>query len=186
MKKYRNKYRNGTCRLQPWDYRNEGSYFITICSKDRLHYFGEVIDGEMNLNEIGKLAKQFWMEIPKHFPFVALGNFIVMPNHTHGVLTIKNRINKENNPSPNPTPKSSNCESTIKSRMSEISPKSGSIGIIVNQYKRIVTINARKIDPDFGWQSRFHDHIIRNSIAFQRIQNYIENNPQKWNEDRFK
>jgi putative transposase len=63
--------------------------------------------------------------------------------------------------------------------------KPGTIGVIINQYKRMVTIQNRKINPNFAWQSNYHDHIIRNSIAFENIQNYIENNPAQWKEDRF-
>ena len=89
--KFRNKYRIASARLKNWDYGRNASYFITICTKNRAHFFGEVnpITHEMQLTEIGKLADKFWMEIPIHFPFVQLGEFVVMPNHTHGILIIK-------------------------------------------------------------------------------------------------
>ena len=70
-------------------------------------------------------------------------------------------------------------------QMAKISPKPGSISTIIRSYKSVVSKNARKIDPYFGWQSRFHDHIIRNNISFNKIQNYITNNPLMWNEDKF-
>lgn len=91
--KYMNKYRIQSARLQNWDYGSNGAYFITICTANRLHYFGDVVQisesgGIMQLTETGKLAQKFWMEIPDHFNFVKLGNFVIMPNHVHGILII--------------------------------------------------------------------------------------------------
>lgn len=118
------------------------AYFITICTQNRECYFGAIVDKNMILSEIGTIVQTFWKEIPTHFPFVELGEFVVMPNHMHGI-------------------------------------------IIINQYKRICTIHSRKIHADFGWQSRFHDHIIRNDESFQRISEYIQNNPVNWHTDKF-
>ena len=92
MDKFKNKYRIPSARLQSWDYGSNGSYFITICTKNREHYFGEILDGEMQLNETGNLAEQYWIEIPDHFPFIELGNFVVMPNHVHGILIIQKSV----------------------------------------------------------------------------------------------
>ena len=214
MKKFKNKYRISSTRLQSWDYRNKGAYFITICTANRNHFFGDVENGEMQLNEIGQLADKFWKEIPDHFPFVKLGNFVIMPDHTHGILIIDKPV--EDTPKLGVSTDLSGSISTDPSQPSTTDPsqpssidpsgpiskdsspskktnggknekwKSGSIGVIINQYKRAVTIKARKINPKFEWQSRFHDHIIRNSTAFERIQNYIENNPVKWGEDKSK
>ena len=261
--KFKNKYRIPSNRLKNWDYGNNAAYFITICTQNREHYFGEIKNGEMQLNELGENATRFWLDIPKHFPFIELGNFVVMPNHTHGILIIDKTPNNTNNgcgitknvvvnecygtngtckcngengmvgrenenvdtpklgvsnteyastpypstivpPSPptiasapQPTQTPFNISSPI-----HISPikkesqkpknggqneqwKPGTIGVIINQYKRIVTINNRKINATFKWQSNYHDHIIRNSFSFEKIQNYIEKNPSNWNEDKF-
>jgi putative transposase len=99
MAKFQNKYRITTTRLQNWDYGSNGAYFITICTHNREHYFGEIISNNtssnveqfMQLNEIGLLAKKYWLEIPKQFPYVELGNFVIMPDHTHGILIINHR-----------------------------------------------------------------------------------------------
>jgi REP element-mobilizing transposase RayT len=206
--KFRNKYRIPSNRLKNWDYGRNSAYFITICTKNREHFFGEINNGKMQLNELGKNAIQFWMEIPNHFPFIELGNFVVMPNHTHGILII-------DKPSPPPAEMPNLGISTISTTPSTDMPKlgiltpttqppspempklgistggkidewkPGTIGVIINQYKRMVTIHNRKINPNFAWQSNYHDHIIRNSISFENIQNYIENNPSKWKEDTF-
>jgi REP element-mobilizing transposase RayT len=183
MDKFKNKYRIPSARLQNWDYSSKGAYFITICTHNRAHLFGEIIGNEMHLNETGQLAEKFWMEIPAHFPFVELGNFVVMPNHFHGILIINESI-----PPPLETPNlgvSTPTPPIKKNGEKNEKWKPNSIGSIINQFKRIVTINARKIHADFAWQSRFHDHIIRDNATFQRIQTYIANNPLNWNKDKF-
>ena len=181
MKKFKNKYRIESFRLKSWDYRNDGSYFITIKTEDKKHFFGKIKDKIMHSNEIGELAEKFWMEIPEHFPFIELGSFVVMPNHTHGILIIENGTSHDKLQSENDL--QSHKTSDIKKRMSEISPKAGSISTIIRSYKSVVSKHARKINPSFGWQAKFHDHIIRNSRSFERIQNYIVDNPENWDED---
>ena len=91
MDKFKNKYRIPSARLLNWDYGSNGAYFITICTKGREHFFGEisnVVIPNMQLNTVGYLAEQYWLAIPAHFPFVELGNFVVMPNHIHGILIV--------------------------------------------------------------------------------------------------
>ena len=238
--KFKNKYRIPSNRLKNWDYSTNAAYFITICTQNREHFFGKIINGEMHLNELGENATRFWLDIPIHFPFIELGNFVVMPNHMHGLLIINKTPNNTNGcgimenvvgngfdcandavgrdgrdvtvgrdggnvdtpklgvstayPSTrSPSHVSSNNNISTKHIETE-KPKNGgkneqwkpgTIGVIINQYKRIVTINNRKINPKFKWQSNYHDHIIRNSFSFENIQNYIEKNPIKWNEDKF-
>ena len=86
--KYKNKYRIKSARLPNWDYGSNGMYFITICTQNRVHFFGKIINKKMQLNEIGEMAEKYWNEIPQHFPFVKLDAFVVMPNHIHGILII--------------------------------------------------------------------------------------------------
>ena len=185
--KFKNKYRISSARLQTWDYSNNGAYFITICTQNRHHFFGHIQNQEMQLSEIGKFAEQYWYEIPNHFPMVELGNFVVMPNHVHGILI----IDKINDESFSESVETRHClVSTIKTNTIIGSSRfqnqgKNTISSIVGSYKSIVTKMSRQINPNFGWQSRFHDHIIRNSKSFENIQNYIEQNPLKWNDDRF-
>lgn len=213
MDKYKNKYRIPSARLQGFDYGRNGAYFITICTQNREHYFGEVLNNEMYLNEIGLIAEKFWLEIPKHFSFVELGNFVVMPNHTHGILIIdkpvetlhrnvsnSNKIISENQILNNQTCISNNeilpqlnqtlrCNVSTNERKNEqmafISPKSGSVSTIIRSYKSVVSKHARLTHADFNWQTRFHDHIIRDAQSFEIIQNYIANNPLNWESDKF-
>ncbi len=88
--KFKNRYRIKSARKLDWDYTNDGWYFVTICTKNMEPFFGNITDGKMNLSEIGKIAKKYWQEIPKHFPFVELNEFIIMPNHIHGIIGINN------------------------------------------------------------------------------------------------
>ena len=189
MDKFNNKYRIPSARLQSWDYGANGTYFITICTKDRQHLFGDVSDGTMQLNELGQLAEKYWVEIPQHFPFIELGNFVVMPNHTHGILI----IDKMDTVLPVDTPNVETLQCNVSTipnankneQMAKISPKSGTISTIIRSYKSVVSKNARLIHADFNWQSRFHDHIIRDAQSFETIQDYIANNPMNWEKDKF-
>lgn len=180
--KFQNKYRISSARLQNWDYGNNAAYFVTICTQNREHYFGDITNGIVQLSEIGDMANKYWLEIPEHFPFVKLEEFVIMPNHVHGIIIInKPDDGKSNDERPVETPNWGVSTTTMASKKW----KPGSLGVIMNQYKRICTINARKIHADFAWQSRFHDHIIRNDESFYNISNYIKNNPAKWTDDKF-
>ncbi len=194
MTKFKNRYRIGSARLKHWNYAWNGAYFITICTADRKCYFGDVVDGNMHLSDTGKMAHNFWQEIPDHFPFAVLDAFVIMPNHVHGIIVIDNRNNSVQPLHCNgSTCNGSTCNgSTEKSNvpnknqfMSNISPKPGSVSTIIRSYKSIVTKHARKINPVFAWQSRFYDHIIRNDESYGRIRQYINDNPEKWKQDRF-
>lgn len=88
MEKFQNKYRIESTRFPHWDYGDNALYFITICTINRHCYFGDVIDGNMVLSDIGEFAEKYWLEIPQHFPFVILHNHVVMPNHVHGIIEI--------------------------------------------------------------------------------------------------
>lgn len=174
-KKYGGNYRISSARAPWWDYAGNGVYFITICTHNRFHFFGNIdvetpnlgVSTEMELNEIGALAQKFWMEIPHHFPLVVLDEFVVMPNHIHGIICIESSVQ---------TPKT---ETNANKNWS-----SGSLGVIINQFKRQTTLHARKINPQFTWQSRFYDVIIRNEQSLQGIRRYVQNNPAQWHRDR--
>lgn len=229
MEKFNNKYRIPSARLQTWDYGNNGLYFITICTKNRENYFGKITEGEMMLSEIGFLANKYWHEIPEHFPFMKLNEFVVMPNHVHGIIIIDKPDNDGgdggrdgggddggdgdgrdgggrdgddrdgdgrdgrdaiNRVSTN-TETDTNTESdTDTKKTGGITGKNNpmfheNISRIIRWYKGRCAFEIRKIHADFAWQPRFHDHIIRNQETYEKIKNYIINNPQKWNEDTF-
>ena len=188
--KYKNKYRIPSARLQNWDYGWNGAYFITICTHNREHYFGKIINNKMELSEIGILAEKYWYEIPQHFPFVKLGEFVVMPNHIHGIIIIDKTNNGET------TVVETQNFASLQQRQqrqqyqpplskNKFGPQSQNLASIIRGYKIGVTKNAKKINPMWKWQSRYYDHIIRNEKSFQNISNYIINNPLNWNGDKF-
>jgi REP element-mobilizing transposase RayT len=161
-----------------------------------VHYFGAIENGQMQLSEIGVIADVLWHEIPHHSPLVKLGEFVVMPNHIHGILILTepapvvdggvDRRDVACNVSTTTTTTTKTPPMTEKNEfMSNISPKSNSISTIVRSYKSAVTKHAHRLGFDFAWQTRFHDHIIRNGESFEKISNYIINNPVNWQEDKF-
>lgn len=186
---YQNKYRNESRRAQWWDYTKNAAYYVTIVTKDREHFFGKIENGEMNLSEIGKIANDLWYEIPQHQPNVKLDEFVVMPNHIHCIVVIDKPgggVNVGMMHASSLHPPTQPPITQKNQKMANISPKPGSLAVIIGGYKSAITRNARKINPDYDWQYRFHDHIIRNEKSLNRIRNYIKNNPKKWGTDRMK
>jgi tRNA(adenine34) deaminase len=161
--------------MKEYDYGNAGLYCITICTANREHYFGEIIEGKIQLSNIGILADSFWHEIKKHSKNIELHQFVVMPNHIHGILEIVENIGDVGR----------DVACNVSTQMSKISPQSGTIGRIIGSYKGAVSKHAHRLGLQFDWQSRFHDHIIRNEKSLEQIQSYIINNPENWEKDKF-
>ena len=158
-------------RLKDYDYSMSGLYFITICCNDRMCIFGEIINGDITLNNLGNSAKECWLEIPDHFPNAILHEFIIMPNHVHGIIEL---INLD----------SVKSETSHVNKFQKMIPNS--IGSIVKGFKIGVTKWARKnSDIITVWQRNYHEHIIKNQISYHNISSYIVNNPQKWQDDKF-
>jgi len=182
--KFQNKYRIPSTRLKNYDYSQNGAYFVTICAKNREHWFGKIVISqlqyEMRLSEIGNNAQKYWLKIPNHFSFVKLGEFVVMPNHIHGIVIIDKNDNYIVETPNVETPKLGVSTGNDKKYW-----KSGNLGVIINQYKRVCTIQSRQINPNFAWQSRFYDRIIRNEKEYGRISEYIFYNPQNWEKDDY-
>lgn len=191
--KFRNKYRIPSARLQNWDYGSNATYFITICTHDRFCFFGDIVldsKKEMRLSSIGKIVESEWIktfEIRKDMN-LEIGAFVVMPNHFHAIIGIgKNEFNLSTNAmhSPGGTDAMHSPGTDAMHRVSTFGPQSKNLASIIRGFKSAVTMQARQLNPQFGWQPRFHDHIIRNRISFQRIESYIINNPIKWDMDKF-
>ncbi len=201
MDKYKNKYRIPSARLQNWDYGSNAAYFITICTADREHYFGKIIKNKMQLFEIGRITKNEWLKTPEIRPDMnlLLDRFIVMPNHFHGIIIIgENEYNTKRG-----TERDMECDMECRDAMhcvsttttdktttnndtkNEFGPQSKNLASIIRGFKSSVTTFAHKNNIKFGWQSRFHDHIIRNDTEYNRIRTYIINNPANWPQDKF-
>ena len=189
MEKYKNKYRIKSARHPNWDYGSNGLYFITICTQNRTHFFGDIVTDKnglpsVSLSEIGKIAETEWLKTFEMRPDMNLwmGNFIVMPNHFHAIIGIgDNEFNTQNRDA-------MHCVSTANmnaNTKNKFGPQSKNLASIIRGFKIGVTKNARPINPDFSWQPRYHDHIIRNDLSFHNISNYIEQNALNWEKDKF-
>lgn len=207
MDKFLDRYRIGSARLQKWDYRWKGAYFITICTQGRECYFGDVVDGKMKLSGIGIIADILWYEIKNHTQNVDLGVFVVMPNHVHGILILNGidisdtrdflidrvesgvcdgaNVETLHATSLQQTQPTEQLPLQHNQFMSNISPKSGSISTIIRSYKSAVSKHAHRLGFVFAWQERFYDNIIRDEESFQTISKYIANNPANWKDDKF-
>lgn len=170
---FRNKYRNESFRLTGHDYSSGGKYFITICTHFGVSLFGNISCGKMFLSESGQIANKIWYELPKHFSFVSLDEFVVMPNHVHGIVIIE----------PTTVVRTLHATSLLRSDQSEfmsiISPKPGSLQTVIRSYKSAVSKLVHQFDPHFSWQPRYYDHLIRSDQELHRIRKYIIDNPVK-------
>ncbi len=184
---YQNRYQTQSIRLPYQDYRENGGYFVTICTQNRLCFFGDIKNDQVQLSSIGKIAHQRWAEIPQHFNHVSLDAFIIMPNHVHGIIII-------NQPPQNIAIDdygdirchvSTNDVDNFSQTMSQLSPKAGSLSVMIRSYKAAVTRWCKQnSEQNFSWQPRFYEHIIRNQNSLDRIREYIINNPLRWHEDK--
>ena len=164
-------------RLSKYDYSQEGAYYVTICTQDRRCMFGVIRDGMLVLNDYGCIADRCWREIPVHFPHVILDEFVIMPNHVHGILLISNKRNGGTR----------HAVSQQEARTFG-KPEHGSLSTIMRSFKSAVTkqINLmRNTNIARIWQGRFYEHIIRNEKSYDAIRRYITENPRQWpnNED---
>ena len=138
-------------RLKDYDYSSAGAYFVTICTHSKQSQLGEIVNGEMNLSAIGQIAKACWMEIPKHFDNTILDEFIIMPNHVHGIIGITDSRGVQLN-----APTGTNHYSTI-------SPRKNTLSVIIRTYKAAVTRSCRQQDYHvFQWQRNYFERILRN------------------------
>ncbi len=198
------KFLKANCRVSWWDYANPSAYFITICTKEMEHFFGKINEGKMQLSSAGLLADIFWHEIKNHTKNIELGPFQIMPNHLHGILIIKcTDLDKDDfkyhhvkldtgkefhfAAARHTLPLQNGNEYPLNHDAIPRFQNQGknSVSSFVGSYKSAVTKHANRLQIEFGWQSRFHDHIIRNEEEFCRISKYIENNPLNWQDDRF-
>lgn len=184
--KFKNKYTIKSARLQNYDYSQNGMYFVTICTRNKEHFFGEIIEGKMILNDLGKIIDQFWQEIPKHFPFVNLDVHQIMPNHLHGIIEIcRDEMGAGGNVETQQCCVSTMPPDKIKSE-TFYQLKPGSLSAIIRSYKSIVAKTTHYQFPNVGfqWQPRFYDHIIRNEESLNKIREYIISNPETWERDK--
>ncbi|MEA2096625.1 MAG: transposase [Candidatus Cloacimonadota bacterium] len=201
-------------RLQSYDYTANGAYFITLCTHKREHFLGEIINGEMKISVIGKIVSEKWFDIPNHHN-VKLGEFIIMPNHIHGIIWIISNdtvgafpgmTEEKVGAHPGVTDKLSSKMTDEKERARQGEPRrgkihqdepqsmrkfgepqSGSLSMIINQFKGSVKRWCNKNDHKwFRWQRNFYEHIIRNDKDLFNTTDYIKKNTINWSYDEYR
>jgi putative transposase len=156
------KYNRRSIRLADYDYSQQGMYFVTICTQQKEMYFDD--------STVKEIAEKCWLDIPLHISSVELDEWVVMPNHLHGILLL---------PETSPIP-----QRISKNRFSEISPHAKTLSAILRSFKAAVTASCRRAgNIEFAWQRNYYERIIRNQKELDRIRQYILENPTNWNND---
>jgi putative transposase len=178
-------YHRRSIRLKGFDYSEAGEYFITLVTHDRVSLFGEIIDGKMRLSEFGKIVREEWFKTEQLRSNVETqeDEFVVMPNHIHGIISLKNEKAVDAD-----IDKTDECESKGTARRALTSesfgqPRPGSLATIVGAFKSAVTkrINTLRGTPgEAVWLRNYYEHIICTEKEYENIANYIHDNPQNW------
>lgn len=156
-------------RLKGYDYSRAGLYFITICTQNRLCLFGAIENGKMVLNDAGRLAEHCWLEIPEHYPETELHEYVIMPNHVHGIVGVQNF---------------EPLRGVRQNQYQKIIPRS--IGTIIRGFKIGVTKWFRQNTTiRTVWQRNYYEHIIRDHPSYLKIAEYITTNSLTWREDKY-
>jgi REP element-mobilizing transposase RayT len=189
--KFKNKYRIPSNRLRGWNYANNGHYFITIVTANREPLFGNINNGEMHLNEIGQIVNDQFFKSFEMRQELFLGSFVLMPNHLHAIIILDK----------------TNCmdgtartvvETHVRASLQPLQRRPKSISSFVAGFKSATVkyiddwidsngLSMAKFNKNNPlWQANYHDHIIRDDLEYQRIKNYIDYNPAKWEDDSLK
>ena len=157
-------------RLQAYDYSQPGAYFVTLVTHERVSLLGGVVDGEVKLSHNGNAVNDAWLWLPSQFPHVELDEFVVMPNHLHGVVWLAGPLS-----------------GTGVSRNAPTKPGPRKpLGQVIGAFK---TVSTKQVNAALGtpgrplWQRDFYDHVVRNEQDLHRIREYIRNNPLQWELD---
>ena len=164
-------------RLKGYDYSRSGGYFITVCVRNRECLFGEIRDGEMRLNEWGRIVADEWMKTARIRNEIELDEWVIMPNHFHGIIIVRATVGATGR---SPVHGAGGAGGAA-------GPKSKSIGAVMAGFKSAVTKRINMIRKTPGariWQRNYWEHIIRGELELSRIREYIRNNPGKWESDR--
>jgi REP element-mobilizing transposase RayT len=166
-------------RLPGYDYSQTGAYFVTICAHQKKHLFGEVIEGEIKTNEIGEMIRLYWNHLPRRYPNVELDEFVLMPNHIHGIIRIVRAVHEPPLP-PNAVKfvRGAIRESPLRRKML--------LAKIIGYFKMNTAKRINEIRGVAGvpvWQRNYYEHIVRNNDELNKIRDYIATNPLRWPTD---
>jgi putative transposase len=177
-------------RLKGYDYSQAGMYFITICVHNRACLYGNIKNGEMLLNDAGQMVENEWLKLLHRFPNIQLHEYVVMPNHFHAIMEM---VGSTLVVDPNDEMVAHNMGQHEKGQPQGIAPtKTKTVGDVVGAFQSIVTVEYIRGVKQLGWeqfngklwQRNYWEHIIRNEQSYQRISEYIINNPKNWDVDK--
>ncbi len=176
IRKYKGRYRIPSSRLPEWDYGIPGYYFVTICTQNRVFWFGEVKENQMILSPAGIIAMECLGKIPHIYPNISIDTSVVMPNHIHAIIVIgyvETSCGKVETP-----------YYGVSTKQRKLGSRT--LGLIISRYKFSCTKSIRSMGSDnFAWQARFYDHIIRSEKSLDNIRAYLSGNPINWSEDDY-
>ncbi|MBI5635157.1 MAG: transposase [Nitrospirae bacterium] len=169
------KHHRRSIRLKEYDYSQSGAYFVTVCAWQKENIFGEIKNAKMLLNEYGRLVQEHWEAIPEHFDNVETDEFVIMPNHIHGIVSLSNvgaqfiapfrKATTENQGVINHAPTVGEIFRAFKARCAHA----------INQIRNTTGVPL--------WQRNFYEHIIRSEDELNRTRQYIRENPARWESD---
>ena len=162
-------------RLQDYDYTQNGAYFVTIGTQNREEIFGNIVDGEMHPDVLGEIVLECWQSIPEHFPHAELDEFVMMPNHLHGIVVIADDADHRR------------ARHGVPLRSERFGkPVSGSLPTIIRSFKTAAASRVNKLRNTPGesiWQRNYYEHVICNEESLNKIRQYIQSNPARWKLD---
>ena len=167
-------HRRRNIRLSGYDYAQAGMYFVTVCTQNRACLFGEILDGEIRLNEAGHIVQEVWNGLPMHYANVQLDVFMIMPNHVHGIIAIMDVDNV-------------GADLHVGTGLKPVPTKNHGLPEIVRAFKTFSSrsINVLRGTPGLAvWQRNYYEQIIRDEVSLAQIRQYIINNPLQWALDR--
>ena len=172
-------YNRRSIRLRGYDYSQVGAYFVTITVQGRFALFGEVVDGAVRLNDAGETAREVWLAMSQRFPFVEMDAFVVMPDHVHGIVAIR-----DGHPVGRPRAGASLVDAQGNGA-SPVMPKAHALGDVIGAYKSLTTaayirgVHTSQWPPFYGrlWQRNFYERVIRGESEMNHFRAYIRDNP---------
>jgi len=177
--------RRKTLRLREYDYTTPGAYFVTICVNNKKPILGKIVGEEIILAKVGEIVREVWHNLPGYYTTIELDEFIVMPNHVHGIIWILGSSPPPDAVGAGLSPARSDREGL---RPSPTKAHSLALPEIVRAFKsfsaREVNKNLRLVEK-FSWQRSYHEHIVRNDDDLNQHRVYIQNNPLKWSLDEY-
>ncbi len=181
------KYNRKSLRLKDYDYSQEGHYFITIVAQNRAHLFGEIVEGDMVLNEAGVMIEKWYMKLEEKFKNICNHEMVIMPNHIHFIIEIVGA-----DPCVRPNVNAEMLDTQSKRADTRVRPYYG-VGDVIQWFKTMTTNEYIKMVkngtlPPFNkriWQRNYYEHVVRDDVDYVRLETYIQNNPLKWEEDMF-